>query len=109
MVYFPIDVIGLILYYVDPDLRDLLNYKRVCKQFWQALNSSKLSYLYHHKYYKWFQSAKRGSAKRILRETKMRSRQHWNDLLWCYISLDGVIDGPPRYRTPYERPVKRGP
>jgi len=95
------DIIGIILRMLNPDLRTLLRYKKVCKHFWKALNSPKLAYLYHYKYYTWYQSAKRGPAKHLLHQKDVpnsaRDRgEITNDIRIYWEYYDGVVDGPPR-------------
>ena len=48
----PYDILNIIFEYADLTLYDLINCKKICKFMYIALNSKKLSHLYHGKYIK---------------------------------------------------------
>lgn len=101
MNHLSVDVIGIILRIVNPNLRTLLSYKKICRQFWVALNSPKLADLYHYKYLAWYQYARRGPAKHLIcrKEVPNPARDRGEiteDLLVYWEYYDGVVDGSPR-------------
>ena len=50
----PIDVLGIIFSYLDLEIVSLIQLKKTCKQFNEALNSPKLATLWHGKYQSWW-------------------------------------------------------